>query len=51
MFRGFHRRASHRKKKGLKRLLEMILNRQVKRVVLTHKDRLLRALVKNLVSG
>ena len=42
MFRGFPRRASHRKKKGLKRLLEMILNRQVKRVVLTHKDRLLR---------
>ena len=34
MFRGFPRRASHRKKKGL--------NRQVKRVVLTHKDRLLR---------
>ena len=30
------------RKKGLKRLLEMILNRQVKRVVLTHKDRLLR---------
>ena len=30
------------RKKGLKRLLEMIVNRQVKRVVLTHKDRLLR---------
>ena len=30
------------RKKGLKRLLEKILNRQVKRVVLTHKDRLLR---------
>ena len=30
------------RKKGLKRLLEMILNRQVSRVVLTHKDRLLR---------
>jgi predicted site-specific integrase-resolvase len=30
------------RKKGLKRLLEMILNREVKRVVLTHKDRLLR---------
>ena len=30
------------RKKGLKRLLEKILNRQIKRVVLTHKDRLLR---------
>ena len=30
------------RKKGLKRLIEKILNRQVKRVVLTHKDRLLR---------
>ena len=30
------------RKKGLKRLLEKILNREVKRVVLTHKDRLLR---------
>ena len=30
------------RKKGLKRLLEMILNRQVSSVVLTHKDRLLR---------
>jgi predicted site-specific integrase-resolvase len=30
------------RKKGLKRLLEKILNLQVKRVVLTHKDRLLR---------
>ena len=30
------------RKKGLKRLLEMILERRVKRVVLTHKDRLLR---------
>ena len=30
------------RKKGLKRLLEKILNRRVKRVVLTHKDRLLR---------
>lgn len=30
------------RKKGLKRLLEMILERRVKRVVLAHKDRLLR---------
>jgi len=30
------------RKKGLKRLLEMLLERRVKRVVLTHKDRLLR---------
>ena len=30
------------RKKGLKKLLEMILERRVKRVVLTHKDRLLR---------
>jgi predicted site-specific integrase-resolvase len=30
------------RKKGLKQLLEKILNCQVKRVVLTHKDRLLR---------
>jgi predicted site-specific integrase-resolvase len=30
------------RKKGLKRLLEMILERRVKRVVVTHKDRLLR---------
>lgn len=29
-------------KKGLQRLLEMILRRQMKRLVLTHKDRLLR---------
>ena len=29
-------------KKGLKQLLEMILRRQMKRLVLTHKDRLLR---------
>ncbi len=29
-------------KKGLRRLLELILNRQIKRLVLTHKDRLLR---------
>ena len=29
-------------KKGLQRLLEMILKRQMKRLVLTHKDRLLR---------
>ncbi len=29
-------------KKGLQRLLEMILKRQVRRVVVTHKDRLLR---------
>ena len=29
-------------KKGLKRLLELILDKQVKRLVLTHKDRLLR---------
>ena len=30
------------RKKGLKRLLEMILERRLQRVVLTHKDRLLR---------
>ena len=30
------------RKKGLQQLLEMILRRQVKRLVLTHKDRLLR---------
>lgn len=30
------------RKKGLKKLLDMILKRQVKRLVLTHKDRLLR---------
>lgn len=30
------------RKKGLQRLLEMILRRQMKRLVLTHKDRLLR---------
>lgn len=30
------------RKKGLKRLLEMILRRQMQRLVLTHKDRLLR---------
>ena len=30
------------RKKGLKKLLEMILERRVKRVVVTHKDRLLR---------
>ena len=30
------------RKKGLHRLLEMILRRQIKRLVLTHKDRLLR---------
>lgn len=29
-------------KKGLRQLLEMILRRQMKRLVLTHKDRLLR---------
>jgi predicted site-specific integrase-resolvase len=29
-------------KKGLKKLLDLILKRQVKRLVLTHKDRLLR---------
>ena len=29
-------------KKGIKRLLEMILRKQIKRLVLTHKDRLLR---------
>jgi len=29
-------------KKGLKQLLEMILKKQIRRVVLTHKDRLLR---------
>lgn len=29
-------------KKGLKRLLDMILERKIKRLVLTHKDRLLR---------
>jgi len=30
------------RKKGLKRLLNLILNRQITRLVLTHKDRLLR---------
>lgn len=30
------------RKKGLKKLLEMILRRQMRRLVLTHKDRLLR---------
>lgn len=30
------------RKKGLHRLLDMILNRQIKRLVITHKDRLLR---------
>jgi len=30
------------KKKGLNQLLEMILRKQIKRLVLTHKDRLLR---------
>ena len=30
------------RKKGLKRLLELILERNIKRLVLTHKDRLLR---------
>jgi len=30
------------RKKGLKTLLEYILNRKIKRLVLTHKDRLLR---------
>jgi len=30
------------RKKGLKKLLEMILRKQMKRLVLTHKDRLLR---------
>ena len=30
------------RKKGLKRLLELILERKIKRLVLTHKDRLLR---------
>jgi predicted site-specific integrase-resolvase len=30
------------KKKGLKRLLDLILGRKIKRLVLTHKDRLLR---------
>ena len=30
------------RKKGLQRLLEMILRRQMKRLVLTHKDRLIR---------
>jgi putative resolvase len=30
------------RKKGLKRLLDMILRRQIRRLVLTHKDRLLR---------
>jgi len=30
------------RKKGLKRLLEMILRRSIRRLVLTHKDRLLR---------
>ena len=30
------------RKRGLRRLLEMILSRQMKRLVLTHKDRLLR---------
>jgi len=30
------------RKKGLKRLLDLIINRNIKRLVLTHKDRLLR---------
>lgn len=30
------------RKRGLKRLLDLIVNRQIKRLVLTHKDRLLR---------
>ena len=30
------------RKKGLKRLLDLIINRKIKRVVSTHKDRLLR---------
>ena len=30
------------RKKGLQRLLDLILRRQMKRLVLTHKDRLLR---------
>lgn len=30
------------RKRGLKRLLDMIIKRQIKRLVLTHKDRLLR---------
>jgi len=30
------------RKKGLKRLLNLIINRKIKRLVLTHKDRLLR---------
>jgi len=30
------------RKKGLKRLLDLILNRKIKRLVITHKDRLLR---------
>ncbi len=30
------------RKKGLQRLLEMILRRQMRRLVITHKDRLLR---------
>jgi predicted site-specific integrase-resolvase len=30
------------RKRGLKRLLDLIINRQIKRLVLTHKDRLLR---------
>ncbi len=30
------------KKKGLKRLLKLILNKEIERLVLTHKDRLLR---------
>ena len=32
----------NRRKKGLRRLLEMIIRRQMKRLVLTRKDRLLR---------
>jgi len=30
------------RKRGLKRLLDVIINRQIRRLVLTHKDRLLR---------
>ena len=30
------------RKKGLKRLLDLVINRRIKRLVLTHKDRLLR---------
>ncbi len=34
--------STHYLKKGLRRLMEMILRRQMKRLVLTHKDRSLR---------